>query len=245
MSILFFVLGMCIGSFSNVLIYRLPKSQSINFPASHCMSCNTPLKFYHNIPIISWIFLRGKCAFCKEKISIQYPIVELLSAILMTISYLYEISIIKACILGVCFILLLALSIIDLKYKAVPDSLLYSCLIVSLFYGFYDEQYTKTLLNASIFAFIFWFLRFIVSKFMKKEAMGSADIYIAAIIGAILGLKFGFIAIYIAAITTLPAYIVVRKKEYELPFVPFLSLGLLIVYMFKTQFQELINFIYG
>ncbi|MBQ7270185.1 MAG: prepilin peptidase, partial [Campylobacter sp.] len=94
--VVFFILGLCIGSFSNVLIYRLPRNESINFPASHCTSCNTPLRFYHNIPLFSWIFLRGKCAFCKEKISFQYPLVELLGGLLMWIAYYFEPNLIKA-----------------------------------------------------------------------------------------------------------------------------------------------------
>ncbi len=79
---LFFIIGLCVGSFLNVVIIRVPKEESIVFPASHCVKCNKALKFYHNIPLISWIFLGGKCAFCKEKISIQYPIIELLSGLI-------------------------------------------------------------------------------------------------------------------------------------------------------------------
>ena len=71
------VIGLVFGSFLNVLIARIPNDENVAFPASHCPKCKTPLKFYHNIPLFSWIFLGGKCAFCKEKISLQYPVVEL------------------------------------------------------------------------------------------------------------------------------------------------------------------------
>ena len=68
--------GISIGSFLNVVIYRLPKNESIVLPASHCSKCKVPLKFYHNIPIFSWFYLKGKCAYCNSKISIQYPLIE-------------------------------------------------------------------------------------------------------------------------------------------------------------------------
>jgi leader peptidase (prepilin peptidase)/N-methyltransferase len=77
--IIVFIFGIMIGSFLNVVIYRIPNGESIVFPASKCQSCQTALKWYHNIPIFSWIALGGKCGFCKEKISAQYPIVELLT----------------------------------------------------------------------------------------------------------------------------------------------------------------------
>ena len=83
-----FIIGLCIGSFLNVVILRTVSGESIAFPGSKCPKCQTPLKWYHNIPVFSYIFLRGKCAFCKEHISIQYPIVELITAILFTILFI-------------------------------------------------------------------------------------------------------------------------------------------------------------
>ena len=79
-----FIVGVAIGSFLNVVILRVPKGESISFPASHCPKCNNKLKFYHNIPLLSWIFLGGKCAYCKEKISLQYPLIEFLTSIIFT-----------------------------------------------------------------------------------------------------------------------------------------------------------------
>ena len=239
--IMFVIFGICVGSFSNVLIYRLPKNESINFPASHCTSCNTPLKFYHNIPLFSWLFLGGKCAFCKEKISFQYPLIELLGGLLMWIAYYFEPNLIKAGVLGLCFIVLMALSAIDFKYKAVPSSLLYVSLVLAIIYSLLFDFSIKGIKAAVIFAFAFWLLRFVVSKFLKREAMGEADIYIAAVIGAILGVKLSLLAIYLAAVFTLPAFMIAHKKGYELPFVPFLTLGLLVTFMFGTQIIEFLK----
>lgn len=263
-AIFYFIFGAVIGSFGNVLIYRMPKSESINFPASHCQSCKTPLKFYHNVPIFSWLFLGGKCAFCKEKISFQYPLIEILSGLLMMLACFHEtthmqifdlnrLELLKAFIIGVCFIVLLCLSAIDFRYKAVPDPLLFTSVALALAYSLAPNinEYEKLVfsfdgvISTAIFMFAFWLLRFVVSLAMKREAMGSADIFIAGVMGAILGIKLGLMAIYVAAILTLPAYIAVRKRGYELPFVPFLSLGLLTVYLFEAKFLEFLEYLYG
>lgn len=251
------VFGVCVGSFSNVLIYRLPRNESINYPASHCPSCNTPLKFYHNIPIFSWLFLGGKCAFCGQKISQVYPIVELFSGALMLVSYFFyernfSLSLgdyVAIVSLGLCFIMLLALSVIDFRYKAVPDALLNASVCFSLIYGILlnlsnNEPFYHNALAAATFALAFWLLRFLVSHFLKREAMGSADIFIAAVIGGVLGFKLGVIAIYIGAVLTLPVYAVVAKRGYELAFVPFLSLGLLVSYIFSTEILKILSFLY-
>ena len=118
-----FIFGIIFGSFLNVLILRIPKDESVVFGASHCTSCNTPLKPWHNIPILSWFFLRGKCSFCKTKISIQYPIIELISGLIfLTLANKYGLSL-PIFFVALSFLMLLALSMIDFKYKMVPDSL--------------------------------------------------------------------------------------------------------------------------
>ena len=249
-----FVFGICVGSFSNVLIYRLPRNESINFPASHCPKCSHKLNFYHNIPLFSWLFLGGKCAFCKQKISLVYPLVELASGLLFLICFFKECgealsieTLLYALFLGLCFIMLLALSVIDIRYKAVPDALLFAALFFAFAYAlllFIFKGNFAQILNLILFGFIFWALRFVVSYAMKKEAMGSADIFIAAIIGAILPAKLALVAIYLAALLTLPVYALVRKNGYELAFVPFLSLGLLVTYAFDGQILEILRFIY-
>lgn len=247
MEFIFAIFGLCLGSFFNVLILRLPLNLSINFPASHCFSCKNKLKFYHNIPLFSWIFLGGKCGFCKSKISFQYPFVEILCAILMLVGYFYEISLINAVLIGTIFGLLLSLSIVDLRYKAVPDGILYPATILSLVYGsfkFGDFSFDG-LIYGTIFALIFLSLRASISFVIKKEAMGIADVYIAFCIGSILSWKLGFVAIYLAAIFALIAYFIIRKRDFAMPFVPFLSLGILVSYLFKDQILEILRLIYG
>lgn len=238
---LFVILGLAIGSFLNVVILRIPENESILFPASHCPKCKAKLKFYHNIPVLSWIFLGGKCAYCKEKISIQYPLIELGTSIIFLISYLKSGDIEHGIILGLLFSLLFALSIIDLKYKAVPDLVSFPALFIS----FFARDFLNSFSDALMFAGGFTLLRMIVSWIIKKEAMGEADIIISAIIGATLGVNLGLSAIYISAIIALPAFLLVGKKGFQLPFIPFLTLGLFITWLMDKYILDILDKIYG
>ncbi len=239
--ILFTIIGLAVGSFLNVVILRVPENQSISFPASHCPKCKTPLKFYHNIPIFSWIFLGGKCAYCKEKISLQYPLVEFFSAIIFLVTYLKSENLLQASILSTLFSALFALSMIDLKYKAVPDVISFPALFISFFARDFLDSFTDALLFAGGFAL----LRMIVSWVIKKEAMGEADIIIASIIGATLGVHLGLSAIYLGALIAIPAFLIVGKRGFHLPFIPFLTLGLFITWLFDKQIMILLDKIYG
>lgn len=232
--------GLCIGSFLNVAIIRLPKNESINLPASHCPTCLHPLAWYHNVPLFSWIFLRGKCAFCRSHISFQYPLVELSSAFLYAFIYFHLANTLQALLIASVFALLLALSIIDLRYKAVPDALSLPALVLSFCTG----DPLVSLQNGLLFMGAFAFLRFFVSALAKKEVMGEADIIIAGIIGALLGIKLGLAAIYISAVIALIVFMIIRKKGYELAFIPFLALGLLLTWLFETPILHIMELIY-
>ena len=232
--------GLCIGSFLNVAIIRLPKNESINLPASHCPICLHPLVWYHNVPLFSWIFLRGKCAFCKSHISFQYPLVELSSAFLYAFIYFHLANTLQALLIASVFALLLALSIIDLRYKAVPDALSLPAFVLAFCAG----DPLVSLQNGLLFMGAFAFLRFFVSALAKKEVMGEADIIIAGIIGALLGIKLGLAAIYISAVIALIVFMIIRKKGYELAFIPFLALGLLLTWLFETPILHIMELIY-
>ncbi len=241
--ILFFIgiLGLAIGSFLNVLIYRIPKNENIAFPASHCTTCNKPLKWWHNIPLFSYIFLKGRCYHCKEKISLQYPFVEFVSTFIFVISFVKTGNFIETLLVSLVFDLLLALSVIDFKYKAVPDSLNLLTLSIAIFTGNILNSFT----NALLFAGGFTLLRFYVSFFAKKEALGEADIMIAATIGAMLGIKLGFVAIFLSALIAMPVFLIIGKKDIQVPFIPFLALSLWITFFFDNYFIKLINWLYG
>ncbi len=236
------IFGLLIGSFLNVLIIRIPKEESVVFPSSHCISCGKNLKWYHNIPLFSYLFLGGKCAYCKAKISIQYPLIELSTALLFTISYIKLEDLTFSFIVGGVFATLLALSIIDFRFKEVPDSLNLLALTLSFVSSM---SIIENFQNALLFAGGFTFLRFYVSYLVKKEAMGEADIMIAGTIGAMVGVKLGLVVIFLSAILALPVFLVANKKDLEVPFIPFLALALLIVYFFSDFFKHLLVVLYG
>lgn len=246
--VLVFIVGIMIGSFLNVLILRTPIDQSVSFPASHCMSCNTPLRAWHNVPLLSWILLRGKCAFCGVKISIQYPVVELLSGLIFVCAA-WKLGITyQAFGISMVFALLLALSVIDFRYKMVPDSINLSALTFAIFSVATMGELFTHFTNALLFAGGFTLLRFYLSYAIKKEAMGEADIMIAATMGAVLGVKLALAAIFLAAILALPALMLTRtddEESHQLPFIPFLAMAMWIVLMFNTQISQYMEAIYG
>ena len=220
-----FLFGISVGSFLNVLIYRMPKSMSINFPPSQCTSCGHKLKWYHNIPLISWLFLGGKCAFCKSKISKQYPIIELINGLIWVAIYTKIGLLWYLPFLMLSFSMLLALSMIDFEHYAVPDELNYAALIFALI----QPDFLSSVINALYAGGALFLLGFTVSKLAKKDSLGEADIIVAATMAALLGFPLFFIAMFISALLALIPSIF--AKDTMVPFVPFLALGTLITFI--------------
>ena len=244
MLIVFFIFGIVIGSFLNVVILRAPKGESVVFPASHCPTCKTPLKWWHNIPIFSYIALKGKCAFCNEKISIQYPLIELMSGFIVAIVYYKNGFNISSLMLMATFLSLLVSSVVDLKYKAIT----YTMNVLPVTFAIFSSvNIVENFTNALLFAGGAVFIRDYVSAIIKKEAMGDGDILVFATMGAVLGVKLSLMAIFLGAVFAIfpSIYNRIAKKDLELPFIPFLSLGLFVVWMFDKQFLHLWNILYA
>ena len=235
-----FIFGIVIGSFLNVVIYRIPKGESIAYPASKCQSCQTPLKWYHNIPIFSWLFLRGECGFCGEKIAIQYPLIELTTG-LIAISLFYKLGLVWYMpIVFAVFTLLLALVMIDFKYMAVPDNLN----LLALALAVVSPNVLGSVHDALLAAGGLTLLRYYLSFFLNKEAMGEGDIIVAGTMGALLGFPLFFYALFLSAILAIVPSLM--AKDRAVPFVPFLAMATFIVYIFDTQVSTLVDFIiYG
>ncbi len=255
-----FLVGIIFGSFLNVVILRIPKEESIVFGASHCTSCGTALKPWHNIPLFSWLFLRGKCSYCKTNISMQYPLVELISGLLfIVLANKFGISL-PVFFIGLSFLMLLALSLIDFKYKMVPDSLNLLAILFAVVGAWSIGGIVNNFQNALLFAGGFTLLRFALSYYLTSsiyraglptktswnrhydrtpfiEAMGEGDIMVAATMGALLGVKLTLVAIFLSALLALPVMLVIRnrsKEEQRVPFVPFLALATFIVYIYDS-----------
>ncbi len=239
-AVIVFIFGAMIGSFLNVVIYRIPKDESIVFPASKCQSCQTSLKWYHNIPIFSWVFLGGKCAFCKEKISAQYPIVEFLTGIIFVALYFKLGLVWYLPFVAASFAALLALVMIDFKYMAVPDNVNLAALIFALV----QPEFLNGLMYAAIAAGGLYLIGLLSSLLARKQAMGGADVIVAGTMGALLGFPNFFVAIFLSAILAMIPALIWRDKG--VPFVPFLALATFIVYLYDAEAAQLLEFIiYG
>jgi len=240
-----FIIGSAIGSFLNVVIYRVPLGKSIVSPPSSCPKCGERIKPYHNIPILGWLILGGKCANCKESISIRYPIIEFLTGILAVLIYKKIGTIDIFLVINFTFFAtLLALSMIDIDYKAVPDSLNLLALTLS-FFTTPDivENFKNALLLIGGMSLIRWYVSFAI----KQEAMGEGDIVLAGSMGALLGVKLSIIAVFIASLIAIfpSLYNRFSKKDLELPFIPFLALGTFIVWFYNDFFINLWSKLYG
>jgi leader peptidase (prepilin peptidase)/N-methyltransferase len=235
-----FIFGTLIGSFLNVVIYRIPKGENIAFPASKCQSCGTPLKWYHNIPIVSWLTLRGKCGFCKEPISKQYPVVEFLTGVIFVLLYLKLGLVWYAPFIAASFSALLALVMIDFEYMAVPDNVNFAALVFALIH----PEFLDALLFAAIAAGGLYLIGLFSSFIAKREAMGGADVIVAGTMGALLGFPNFFMALFLSALLAIiPAMI---WRERGVPFVPFLALATFIVYLYDSEALQLLDTIlYG
>ncbi len=235
-----FIFGIMIGSFLNVVIYRIPKGENIAFPASKCQSCQTPLKWYHNIPIFSWLFLRGKCGFCKTDISKQYPIVEFLTGLIFVALYFKLGLVWYLPFVAGSFAALFALVMIDFKYMAVPDNINFAALAFALV----QPNFMYAAMYAALAAGGLYLIGLLSSLIAKKQAMGGADVIVAGTMGALLGFPNFFIAIFLSAILAMIPSLI--NRETGVPFVPFLAMATFIVYLYDNEAAKLLETIlYG
>jgi len=216
----FFLIGTAVGSFINVLIWRLPREESIISPGSHCPVCNEKIKIYHNIPILSYLILRGRCKNCKAKISIRYPMVEALMGLAYLAVYLLFNPIHYIQIIGMIlmFPLFFAISWIDIEHWVIPDELTISVGVIGIILtlatgaagvasiGFTGLVITslKALLNgllgAALGAFIFWIISIFGKKAFHKDAMGDGDIFLIGAIGFLVGWQGILMVIFISSL---------------------------------------------
>jgi len=242
-----FIIGLIFGSFANVLIYRIPKKISIIFPNSFCPYCFSPIKWYDNIPLLSYILLSGKCRTCGKKISLQYPIVELLSGILAVFTYI-KFGFNTMWLFFNLFFILLVISVIDIQTTEIPDVLSFYLIISGVILSVFNPLLGKEVLIGdiifvriansligSISGFIIFFLiELFGNKIFKKPVLGGGDIKLLSGIGAYLGVQSLFKIVFFSSVAgTLYVLIlsVIKKKKFfgeYIQFAPFISIGCLI-----------------
>ena len=241
-TIVFFVLGCVLGSFYNVLGYRLPCKESIIFPSSHCPNCNHKLTKIELIPIISFLIQGGRCKKCRERISIIYPIIEFITGVLFSVSFIVYGMSLDLCLALIIISSFIVIMISDVRYMIIPDSVLIvsTILIIIIKYliGGFD-----LVINGIIYGLIsfglMWMLKIIGDKVFKKESLGGGDIKLMFLIGFVLAPWMGIIALFIASFLALPVAIIIliTKNNRMIPFGPFLCLATLILYLFNINFD--------
>lgn len=234
--------GGIVGSFLNVVILRLPDpSQSIVFPASHCPKCSSSLHWYENIPIISYLFLRGKCGHCRVPISLQYPLVELMMALLAAaLMQRFQLSITTAGYFIFCAALLVII-FIDIHHQIIPDVISLPGIVLGVLFSLVSPTVTwqSALIGLFFGGGVLYAIAFFYYLLRKVDGMGGGDIKLLAMIGAWLGwqsLPFViFASSFSGSVVGLIAMLYQKKGgRTRIPFGPFLSLSAL-VYMFYSE----------
>jgi leader peptidase (prepilin peptidase)/N-methyltransferase len=234
--------GLLIGSFLNVCIVRLPADQSVVRPGSRCPGCGTPIRPRDNIPVLSWILLRGKCRSCGAPISVLYPLVELGVGLLFfgaALRYGAGIEGIRAALFGT---LLLGIALTDGRTYLIPDEFTIGGLVIGLVLAVIDgiPVLLDSLIGATVGFLVLWIVGAAGKWLLKEEAMGGGDIKMMAMVGAFLGWQGVLLTIFLGALTGtlifLPLKLLRRTKL--VPFGVFLSLGAAVTYLVGPAILE-------
>ncbi len=240
------ILGACIGSFLNVVVYRLPAGLSLVHPPSRCPHCHHRLQPWDNIPVLGWLLIGGKCRYCRSAVSWRYPVVEALTGLLfagLTLALVTKVSLITLGFYGAFAAWLLALALIDLDTMTLPDQLTKSGLVLGLGFHIYQGITTSNWAEAILFGITgmvtgLWLLDLIrigARELLRKEAMGGGDPKLAAMIGMWLGWQQVLLVIMVASFLGMVGGLLpmlIQRKSLPFPFGPWLSLAALLVLVF-------------
>jgi leader peptidase (prepilin peptidase)/N-methyltransferase len=227
-------LGLCIGSFLNVVIYRLPLKKSIVSPPSRCRDCDYLLRWYDNIPVLSWLWLRGRCRKCRTAVSIQYPIVELITgALFVLVIWLTPVGpLLGSRLILVC--ILIALFGIDLEHQILPNSITLPGIVIGLLFSLIAPPGWKdALIGAALGGGLLYGIAWAYYLWRREEGMGMGDVKMLAMIGAFLGWKAVLVTLVLSSFSGAiigVSMMAVQKGDmkYALPFGTFLAIGTVI-----------------
>lgn len=245
-AIYMFIMGTIMGSFFNVVGNRLSVNKSIVKPRSHCETCGHALEWFELIPIVSFLIQGGKCRKCHTKLSWWYPLIEIITGLFYMGSYLYY---------GFSYDLLMALvissvliitCISDFNCLIILDEVLVVGSIMVLIISFLQGGFNNLILSLLSGLLLFFFMllvKFIGDKAFKRESLGGGDIKLSFFIGAVLGYKLAFINLVLASFLALPVafFYLIKLKDREVPFGPFLIVSTFIIYIFSPEILELID----
>jgi len=228
------LIGLIIGSFLNVCIYRIPKGESIAFPGSHCGSCGHYLEALDLIPILSYLMLKGRCRYCKSKVSLQYPLIELINGVLYVLVYYYFGNTIMTIAYALLFSILLVITVIDYRTMLIPNTLIIFGLGVGSIYKIalavlaLDIRILfQGVLGMLIGALSIGMIMALGLLIYSKEAMGMGDLKLLAMFGLFTGSIYVLYALIVAVIVgaVYGVFVLIKKRGDIIPFGPFLSIG--------------------
>ena len=241
------IIGLCVGSFLNVVIYRLPNGMNLAKPDSHCTTCDYMLKWYDNIPVLSYIILGGKCRKCKQKISPRYMLVEIFNALLwlLCVYLFWEKSIVYAVACAIVSSTLICIFFVDIEHMLIMDSFnvtLGLAGIVAIFFDDYTVWYDH-LIGAAVFGGLFLAIYYIAILIYKKEGLGFGDVKLAFAAGLFLGWQRVVPTVFIASVSAALVLVLIKainrdEREHEYPFGPFIAVGILLSMLFGAPIMD-------
>jgi len=251
LSIFLIMIGLAVGSFLNVVIYRLPRGYSFWSPASHCPQCKSPIRWYDNIPLLSFILLGGRCRNCHRPISWRYPLVEGVTGFFFFLVFVlccwkvFNFSAMVYLVKQLFFIcLLIPTFFIDLEHQIIPDSVSYTMIVSGIIFSIIQRFFYSSILGVASGALIFLVIYYISLLFLRQPGMGVGDIKIAAGIGAYLGWKLSLLAFFLsffigAVAASFFILFGLKKMRDKVPFGPFLVTGAFIALFFGRRLTEI------
>ena len=238
-AVVIFMFGLAIGSFANVCIYRLPKKESVVFPVSHCITCSTPVRPFDNIPVISYLFLGGKCRDCKEGISFIYPIIEAITALLLLAGFFKFGLTFDFLIYTVVAPTLVIITAIDIEHQIIPDVITIPGIVLGLTAGSYTIGYIDSFSGFLLGGGLFYLL-----AVLSNGGMGGGDIKYIAAAGALVGWQKVMLIIFIGAflgsfVGLLQIAVQKKSRKSLIPFGPFLAAATLITLFYGNLLIKL------
>jgi leader peptidase (prepilin peptidase) / N-methyltransferase len=223
--------GALVGSFLNVCIYRLPLDRSVVWPASACPHCNRLLSWYENIPVVSWIVLRGRCRTCAAPIAVRYPIIEALTAAMFALVWWYYgpgVLLASRLVFGCLLIVLFA---IDLEHHLLPNAITLPGVVVGVVFSFFTEPgWMASLIGVLVGGGVLFAIAELYYRVRHEEGLGMGDVKMLAMVGAFLGWKLVLLTLMLASLSgsVIGLLLIVSGRgdmKYALPFGTFLALG--------------------
>jgi leader peptidase (prepilin peptidase)/N-methyltransferase len=235
------VLGLLVGSFLNVCIYRLPRRQTVLWGRSHCPHCGRQIRAWENVPLVSWLWLRGRCAGCRAPISMQYPIVELATGLLFAgTAWLVgpTLLLVPRLLFGAAMIVLFT---VDLNDRMLPNIITLPGIIVGLAFSLVGPPGIRdALIGAVACSLTLWGVGEAVSRALGKDALGFGDVKMVAMIGACLGWKLTLVALFMASflgsLIGIALVVITKNRDYLIPLGSFLAIGGLAAAAFGDPF---------